>query len=230
MNIVFTTVPVSPEPIISWEDDYTAPWRDEALIEALGDRAWDGPVVRLARYEPRRGRRRARMVLQRARYFDYIGTNLSPQPCERTDAIGIAALLFTADRRCILQQRSPTLAIRPGEIGPSMSGTLEPMDLDGARYLSQINARREIREELGVTDVEIAHLHLMGLIREPQRSGAPELMYRGTLRLTAAELQQRPHPEGALLFIDIMQVYTLENRAVPVDNLMNLLVREDMGR
>ncbi len=229
MKVVFHTLPGSHDPAIRWEADYTAPWRDEAVIAALPEGAWDGPVVRLVQHEHRPGGT-PQMVLQRARYFDYIGTNLSPTDCQRTDALGIAAILFTADGRCILQRRSPTLAIRPGLLGPSMSGTVEPDDLKGAAFLSQLDARREIREELGVTDDEIPYLHLMGLIREPQRAGAPELMYRGTLSLTAAELQARRSTEGSLLLVDIMKIRDLPDRTPPIDNLLSLLIREDMGR
>ncbi|MDG1482624.1 MAG: hypothetical protein P8R54_23740 [Myxococcota bacterium] len=229
MNVVFHTLPGSHNPTIRWEDDYTAPWRDEAVIAALPEGAWDGEVVRLARYESGPGTR-PQMVLQRARYFDYIGTNLSPKDCERTDALGIATLLFTADGHCILQRRSPDLAIRPGLLGPSMSGTVKPDDFKGATLLSQLDARREIREELGVSSDEILYLHLMGLIREPERAGAPELMYRGTLSLTAAELQDRESEEGELLFVDVMKIRSLPGRTPPVDNLLAMLIREDMSR
>lgn len=163
------------------------------------------------------------MVLQRARYFDYIGTNLSPHACERTHAIGLAALLFTADGLCILQQRDTDLAIRPGMLGPSMSGTLEPSDLVGVTRLSQLDARREIREELGVTNAEIADLSLLALIREPERGGAPELMFRGHLQLTADALRRRTQTEGTLVFADPKAVSELPRRCPPLDNLLQLL-------
>lgn len=230
MNVVFYTRPSGPDPELVWEDDYTAPWRDPAVLAGLSEGVWDGPVVRLARFEPRRGRRRARLVLQRAGYLDYVGTNLSARACERTDAIGLSYLLFTRDNRCVLQQRASHLAIRPGQLGPSVSGTLEPTDCEGAHFLSGINHRREIYEELSVTEDEVGPVSLMGLLREEERNGAPELMYRGQLKLTSDELLGRPIPEGALRCVDIMTLSTLRNRAVPLDHLMRMLVREDMAR
>ncbi|MFT5686970.1 MAG: hypothetical protein ACI8RZ_007927 [Myxococcota bacterium] len=230
MHVEFYTMPSHRGTAVVWEGDYTAPWRDESIIAALPEGAWDGAVVRLALYEHTRTQP-PRMVLQRARYFDYIGTNLSPQDCERTDALGIAALLFTADGQSILQRRAPHLVIRPGLLGPSMSGTVEPDDLKGATWLHQLDARREIREELRVSNDEIAHVQLMGLIREPERAGAPELMYRGSLTLTAAELLARgPGPEGEVLCMDPMAAARLPDPTPPLRNLISMAMREDMGR
>ncbi|MDG1483995.1 MAG: hypothetical protein P8R54_30670 [Myxococcota bacterium] len=230
MNIVFHAQPSSAYPLVTWETGrYTAPWRDEAVLAALPAGSWDGPVVRLVRYEAETPEHHATLVLQRAQYFDYIGTNLSPSDCERTDALGISALLFTADGKFILQRRAPDLAICPGLLGPSMSGAVEPGDFKDATDLSQLDARREIREELGVINAEIPDLRLMGLIRNPQRAGSPELMYRGTLSLTAKALSTRCCTEGSLLFVDGREVYSLPDRTASIDNLMSLLSREDMS-
>ena len=230
MDVIFYSRPSGPDPELVWEPDYTAPWRDPAVMAALPEGVWDGPVVRLARVEHQQGQKRARLVLQRAGYLDYVGTNLSARDCVRTDAIGLSYLLHTADGRCILQQRTSHLAIRPGQLGPSVSGTLEPRDCEGARVLSAINACREICEELSVTEDEIRDISLMGLIREPERNGAPELMYRGRITLTAAALLRRPIPEGSLRMVDTMAVSAQPGRAVPLDNLMQLLAREAMAR
>jgi len=230
MQVLFTTKPVLRDPVLSWEDTpYVAPWRDAAVLESLPAGAWDGPVVRLVRLS-RQEDHSLVLKLQPARYFDYIGTNLSPRDCERVDAIGVCALLFTADGACILQRRAADLAIRPGLLGPSMSGTLEPDDLRGATHLSEIDAAREVCEELGVSRDEIELLNLMGMIREPERHGAPELLYRGSLTLTAAELSTRQPTEGSLLLVDILDIHRLPDRTPPLNNLMALLIREDMGR
>jgi hypothetical protein len=229
VNIEFVTMPSGSDPRVLWEADYTAPWRDEAVITALGERAWDGPVVRLSRHEPRRARKRAAVVLQRARHLDHIGTNLSPIACERTDAIGIVSMLFTADGRCILQRRPADPAIPPGLIGPSTSSPLRPADLDGVMYLSGLDPRRVIREELRLCDDEIGPLHLMALIREPEHAGAPALMYRGTIRLTAAALLARG-AAGEPLCVDPMAVRDLPDLTASVNHLLWLLIREDMGR
>lgn len=227
MQVLFTTKPTPHDPLLSWnEAPYVAPWRDAAVVEGLPASAWDGPVVRFVRLE----QDPLQLRLQPARYFDYIGTNLSPRTCERTDAIGLCALLFTADGDCILQRRAADLAIRPGLLGPSMSGTLEPDDLRGAAYLSEIDAAREVCEELGVTRDEIASLTLMGMIREPERSGAPELLYRGSLTLTAAQLSRRESTEGELLLVNLLDIHRLPDRTPPLDNLMAMLMREDTGR
>ena len=227
MKVLFTTRPIHHDPALLWDETpYVAPWRDAEVIAGLPEGAWDGPVVRLVRLE----RSPYRLVLQPARYFDYIGTNLSPHDCERTDAVGICALLWTADGASILQRRAPDLAIRPGQLGPSMSGTLEPEDLRGADHLSEIDAAREICEELGVSRDEIASLRLMGMIREPERHGAPELMYRGELTLTAAQLTGRTPTEGALVLVDVTDIHKLSDRSPPLNNLLAMVIREDMAR
>lgn len=196
------------------------------MLADLPSSAWDGPVVRLMDQQQHP---HPALLLQTARYFDYIGTNLSAQPCERTDAIGLSALLFTADGLCVLQRRHPDLAIRPGMLGPSMSGTLEPRDVQGLTWLHELQPHREIREELGVSTAEIAPCTLLGLAREPERNGAPELLFSGRLHLTATELQQRPHPEGTLVFVKPHDIATQPNQA-PAIALLHALSAQSPQR
>ena len=95
----------------------------------------------------------------------------------------------------------------PDRIGPSMPATMTPDDLSGVIAIAPLDSHRAIWDALGVTNDESLHLRLVGLVRDPQRSGAPELMYRGILRLKAQVLLARSSTAEALRFVEVMDAY-----------------------
>jgi hypothetical protein len=154
--------------------------------------AWDGPLVRLARVDPG-----PTLVVQPTGYFDVLASNLDPHASgPMADPIGINGWVTTPDGRVLLQRRHAHLAWRPSQLCPGFSGSLEPRDLP-AGPLSRADLLRELREELGPLPV-LGSPTILGLVREPERRGIPDLFVHVRVADTRALL--RPGPEGAPLF------------------------------
>lgn len=165
------------------------PHRDAAAARWPG--AWDGPLVRLVRVDPGPS-----LVVQPTGYFDALASNLDPHARgAMADPIGINGWVTTPDGRVILQRRHDHLAWRPGQVCPGFSGSLEPRDLP-AGPLSGADLLRELREELGPLDV-LGPPTLLGLVREPERRGIPDLFVHVRVGSTRGLL--RPGPEGTPL-------------------------------
>jgi 8-oxo-dGTP pyrophosphatase MutT (NUDIX family) len=110
--------------------------------------------------------------------------------------LGISALVNTADGRLVLGRRVDALAVQGGWLHP-IGGTVEPRDVTGDGKLDLFGAiRRELDEELGVAEGDIAELVCTGMIRDC-RLGQPELEFDVVLTLTADEVQARYDPDDA---------------------------------
>lgn len=155
------------------------------------------------------------LTFQGCSYFDYISTNLAldyPLPMGTTlrhqlhgdgrlgplassplaNAAGINGLLFSRDGHLILQRRSDRVLIRPHEICPSFSGTVDKEDIVKARLLGStfnlFDAPREMVEELGIRRSAIINLAFLGITRELIRGGAPELFYAMDVDMAASTI------------------------------------------
>lgn len=173
-----------------------------------------------------------RFVFQGSSYFDYLGTNLaldaeqgpfgslrrqiSPQgslePLAESvlaNATGINGLMFTSDGHMILQRRRDNVIIRPSQICPGFSGTIEKVDVESALArggsLADLSSAREMVEETGVEYSEIKSVKFLGITRELVRGGAPEMFYAVDLSIphTSAKNRPRKDEEGDILFVDL---------------------------
>lgn len=120
-------------------------------------------------------------------YFDHWATNLQPQAPKGdcADPLGINALVWDSEGSLVVQRRSPHLALRPNELAPGFSGAVEARDLR-AGPLQDCDLLRELREELG--PVQPTALRLLGLVREPERHGTPDLFLECWLPVPARTL------------------------------------------
>ena len=148
-------------------------------------------------------------------YFDYISTNLAldcPLPVGESlreqihgngrldplsdsvlaNSTGINGLVFSSDGQMIFQHRRKNVLIRPGEMCPGFSGTIDKKDISDALLrggrLFHLDAPREMVEELGVTSDAIADLRFLGVTRELIRGGAPEFFYAVDLDISAEQV------------------------------------------
>lgn len=158
------------------------------------------------------------LVVQGVKYEDYVRTNLGldvkysgqqetlrqrVHPDGKLEELsqsplgnstGIGTLLFTADGKLIMQKRSWRVAIRPGELAPSSSGTLTYTDVPaGTRVaLGKLPKLRETFEELGLGPTDIrGEIMFLGLTRELIRGGQPELFFFGFTGLSENDVRAR---------------------------------------
>lgn len=142
---------------------------------------YDGELARLMRIEGHT------LHLQPTGYFDHWATNLQPQAPlgECADPLGINALVWDVEGSLVLNRRSPSLALRPGQLAPGFSGAVEASDLRPGP-LQDCDLLRELREELG--PVQPIRTRLLGLVREPERHGTPDLFLECWLPVPARAL------------------------------------------
>jgi hypothetical protein len=141
----------------------------------------DGQLARLIRVDGHT------LHLQPTGYFDHWATNLQEQPPsgDCADPLGINALVWDVEGSLVLNKRSPSLALRPGQLAPGFSGAVEAKDLRPGP-LQACDLFRELREELG--PIQPLRTRLLGLVREPQRHGTPDLFLECWLPVAARDL------------------------------------------
>ena len=158
-------------------------------VEGLIDETWariasqpgvnlfDGPMCRLESWIASPDR--LELVLSETSYKPFVGTNLHhPELVDRygtailANPVGVSPALETADGWLMMGRRNASVAYYPNKVHP-FAGALEPrdaMDPFGA-------VRRELAEELGFTDADIAEIRCTG-IAEDRSIRQPELIFR----------------------------------------------------
>lgn len=99
--------------------------------------------------------------------------------------LGIVCLIETADRKLIIQERSDAVANRGLTLSASVTGAIDFKDVEHARLLegndllslSSLARTALTREALNELGVEIEEIRLLGLVREFERGGKPELYF-----------------------------------------------------
>ena len=174
-------------------------WRAPAEVREHVERAWaaatarpgvnlfDGAMCRLESWEAAPST--LRLVLSGTTYKAFLGTNLT-RP-DFADAYGRAALanpvgvspaLLTADGFLMMGRRNASVAYYPQRVHP-FAGAMDPDDADPFDAVA-----RELREELGFGDADLADLRCTG-IAEDLSIRQPELIFLATARRTRAEVE-----------------------------------------
>lgn len=159
------------------------------------------------------------IYISKATYFAYLGTNYSmdvkPKGWSKSlresfhkegalkplseslfaNHIGIGVLVFTSDNFLILQQRNvQKVSIYGGELAPSVSGASEFKDFSfsGESYLMNF-IKREAEEELGIDiyDFDRSSIRLLGIVRELNRGGKPEMFFMARVNIDYDELMAK---------------------------------------
>ena len=109
--------------------------------------------------------------------------------------LGTSAMIRTRDGWLVFGRRREQLACHGGYLHV-IGGCLTPEDRGPGDDLDVfLSIRRELHEELIVTDDEIAELLCIGLLRD-RATHQPEMVFEATLSLTLAELRARFDPEA----------------------------------
>ena len=189
-----------------------------AEAEARGQMLYAGPMVRLDAWACEADR----LVLTASPtdYRAFVGTNL--RNGGRLDEwgvdayanpIGISAVVRTSDGLLVFGRRGSRVFFHAGRLH-TIGGTVEPDDRGADGAIDVFAAmRREVCEELAVTDAEIAGLVCTGLIRD----GAlhqPELIFRAELTLSRGDVLARFDPSAPHQEHDALELCHDEPEAV----------------
>ena len=130
-----------------------------------GIRLFDGPMCRLERWHASPDR--LHLELSPTSYKPFLGTNMAnPHLAERfgTDVmanpVGVSAVVATADGFLLLGRRNGSVAYYPGWVH-CFAGCLEPTDGDVFAAV-----RRELHEELALTDADVIDVRCTGLVED----------------------------------------------------------------
>lgn len=179
-----------------------------------GVKLFDGPMCRMEKWAARTsgGREGAdggvlELVLSRTSYKSFMGTNLShPELADRygrevlANPVGVSPALETSDGLLMLGRRNASVAYYPSRIHP-FAGCLEPVESFGMRdggrgQLQRPGAapdvfaaiRRELFEELGFANRDVAEVHCAG-VAEDLRLRQPELIFRVKTPRTRSQIE-----------------------------------------
>ncbi len=143
------------------------------------------------------GGRRLDLTVGPTSYRDFVGTNLyNSHRLEEfgwhrfSNPVGTTATLVSSDGKICYGRRSSSVAFHAGHVH-TLGGALEIGDQDSSGKVKPFSSvQRELSEEVDLQPEDILDLWCSGLIRDNQIC-QPELLFEGTIRLTADELRER---------------------------------------
>lgn len=147
--------------------------------------------------------------------------------------LGLSTIIETSDKKIVLTQRSSKVSFAKNQLSPSVSGALTAsiaMDEN-----MNINLKQTIVIEAGEelsTEIEFGDIYFLGLLRELNRLGKPEIFFYAKIKQNSKELKAlvKKNPEfndenKALIFYDIAKVPSLfENESSMSTSLRNALI------
>jgi 8-oxo-dGTP pyrophosphatase MutT (NUDIX family) len=174
-------------------------WRSNPDVDRAIERAWadttarpgvnlfDGQMCRLESWHATPDR--LALTLSDTTYKRFLGTNLThPELADRfgqnilANPVGVSPALLTADNFLIMGRRNATVAYYPNRIHP-FAGALDPADQDPFAAI-----RRELHEELALTENDLTEIHLTG-IAEDLSIRQPELIFLARTSRTRAQVE-----------------------------------------
>ncbi|MDB5326590.1 MAG: hypothetical protein JWM57_2159 [Phycisphaerales bacterium] len=139
-------------------------WR--TILARPGVRLFDGPICRFEAFHV--VDERLVIDLSRTSYRIFVGTNFCHPEFADTygvevmaNSMGVSAGLLTADGYWMMGRRNASVAYYPGRVHP-FAGSIELAD----EIDLFANARRELREELNLTDATVDVTRLLGLVED----------------------------------------------------------------
>lgn len=170
-----------PEVAVKIESAWTA------TSQRLGNRLFDGPMVRLDSWQLKE--EGLYLILSRTSYKPFLGTNLThPELADQfglhilANPLGLSAVLESSDGYLLLGRRNASVAYHPNRIHPFAGSAT-----DGDVFAEM---RRELAEEISLEEADITHLQCIGLAEDSQVR-QPELIFRVVSRLMKDQIEQR---------------------------------------
>jgi hypothetical protein len=117
------------------------------------------------------------------------------------NGIGTSVLALTTDARLVVVAQSNHNESSQGLLAPSGSGSLEPGDFRGSSTLpvdelARNGALRELAEEAGIVEAEVATTVFLGLGRWLEKSAKPEMFTLAALTIDSHEVRRRRVPRA----------------------------------
>lgn len=165
-------------------DAVESAWK--AAVRRRGKLLFDGPMCRLESW--RVEGTRLRMTFSRTSYKWFWGINLNNLvrhdlgPPVLVNALGLSAALESSDGYLMLGRRNETVAYHPKRVHP-FAGSAVDIDVFA-------EMRRELSEELGLGETDIADIRCIGMA-EDLVIRQPELVFRVVSTLSRARIQRR---------------------------------------
>ncbi len=189
-RVTTTWVPDGRRRVPAVESAIDAAW--ESAAARPGVRLFDGPMCRLESWDATPGG--LRLLLSPTSYKPFLGTNMAnPTLADAhgrdvmANPVGVSPALLTADGFLLLGRRNATVAYYPGRVHP-FAGSLEPTDADVFAAV-----RRELAEELGLTDDDLTDLRCTG-VAEDVALRQPELIFAAVTRLSRSAVEAMLDP------------------------------------
>lgn len=110
------------------------------------------------------------------------------------NALGTQVIALTTDQRAIVVHQTAKNESSKNQQAPSGSGSVEPVDAPAGRSLRDIaiaGALREMRQEAGITQDDVADTEFLGFGRWLDKGGKPELFCVARLSIDSHEAGQR---------------------------------------
>jgi 8-oxo-dGTP pyrophosphatase MutT (NUDIX family) len=146
-----------------------------------------GAMCRLESWSAAHGR--LDLTLSETTYKRFLGTNLAhPQLADRygreilANPVGVSPALLTADNFLMMGRRNASVAYYPNRIHP-FAGALDPADANPFAAV-----RRELHEELGLTEADVPDVRCTG-IAEDLSIRQPELIFLARTTRTRGQVE-----------------------------------------
>jgi 8-oxo-dGTP pyrophosphatase MutT (NUDIX family) len=167
-------------------------WKE--AVAQPGVKLFDGPMCRMESWHA--NAELLQIVLSYTSYKPFLGTNIAhPEVADRfgrevmANPVGVSPALHTADNFLLMGRRNGSVVYYPNRTHP-FAGALEPRDA-GDLFAA---VRRELFEELGLGDNDIAEVRCTG-IAEDMALRQPELIFRVRSTLTRSRIESQVHTE-----------------------------------
>ena len=181
------------------------------------------------------------LLFQPTSYFEYVKTNMamdfddgindslrdefhsnkqleSLADSKFANHMGINGLVFSNDGQMIFQRRSSKVLTNPNQLCPGFSGAIKLADIKDRRNcietLAEMDIYRELVEELGIKERFISLRRFMGISRELQRGGKPEIFFAVDIDMTAQQIVEclPKEKEGDLFCLSLRSAKSVLNQ------------------
>lgn len=193
LRVVHKNIPRTIEPAVESAIEKT--WTEKQReAKTTGRKLHNGQLARLVHWTACDNA--AKLTVADTDYITFLGTNLhnthlleSYSPDCFANAVGTSAIVITKDGGLLMGRRSNRVAYHAGYLH-TIGGMLEKEDRVDDEYEAFAAIKREIREELKLTDDEITEVQCTGLVRDVQIM-QPELIFDARVNLTLADIRSR---------------------------------------
>ena len=183
-QVLATNVPSTRAILPDVESAIERAWADASA--RLGAKLFDGPMCHLERCETSPDA--LRLWVSPTSYKPFLGTHLTGADVPASalaNPLGLSAVLVTSDGWLMLGRRNASVAYYPNRIHP-FAGSLEPGELTNVFE----GVLRELDEELGLSERDVADMRCLGLI-EDAKLRQPEIIFSVRTTRTRAEIESQ---------------------------------------